>query len=250
MPQHDHRHIQLLEELSLNAWPALQTVVYDGWLLRFAGGMSRRANSVQVLYPSSRPLDEKIDFCETHYERAGLPTAFKLTEAAPAGLDERLAQRGYRREGEISVQTLSLKGRSFEPSELATVLEQPESARIDEFCRLNHERAAFAGILARTLELIAVQAAFVALARNGRVEAVGIAVVEREYVGLFGLAVDERVRRQGLGTALVETCLSFGQLQGAQYAYLQVMASNVPALSLYQRFGFKETYRYWYRLKG
>src|SRR5690606_641197 len=138
MPQHDHRHIQLLEELSLNAWPALQTVVYDGWLLRFAGGMSRRANSVQVLYPSSRPLAEKIDFCETHYERAGLPTAFKLTAAAPAGLHERPAQRGYRREGEISVQTLSLKGRSFEPSELATVLEQPESAWIDELCRLNH----------------------------------------------------------------------------------------------------------------
>ena len=29
----DHRMIRRIEELTLNAWPALQTVLVDGWVL-------------------------------------------------------------------------------------------------------------------------------------------------------------------------------------------------------------------------
>ena len=39
-----------LEELALTTWPALQQWLYDGWVVRFAGGHTRRANSVTPLY--------------------------------------------------------------------------------------------------------------------------------------------------------------------------------------------------------
>src|SRR5437868_6694718 len=55
---------RVIEELTLNAWPPLQSMLYDGWLLGFSHGYTRRANSVQSLYPSSLPLDEKIAICE------------------------------------------------------------------------------------------------------------------------------------------------------------------------------------------
>ena len=41
--------IRTLEELSMNALPALQTMLYGGWVLRFANGYTRRANSINPI---------------------------------------------------------------------------------------------------------------------------------------------------------------------------------------------------------
>ena len=55
--------IHLMEELSYNAWASLQNLYYDGWILRFADGYTRRANSVNPIYPSTHDLNEKIAYC-------------------------------------------------------------------------------------------------------------------------------------------------------------------------------------------
>ena len=39
-----------LEEAAARAWPPHETLERDGWTLRFSGGGSQRANSVQSLY--------------------------------------------------------------------------------------------------------------------------------------------------------------------------------------------------------
>src|SRR5512139_3235090 len=98
-----------LEELSMNAWPALKTHLYDGWVLRFANGYSKRANSVHPIYPSTLPVEEKIAFCESLYGREGLPSVFKLTPASrPDSLNRELEKRGYEKRDETSVQILEL----------------------------------------------------------------------------------------------------------------------------------------------
>src|SRR5215468_4600361 len=107
----------------MNALPALQSIHYDGWALLFANGYPRRANSVQVLYPSLLPLEEKIDFCEQQYTARGLKTVFKLTLAAPGGLDATLRARGYVEDCYSSVQTLDLSTITPQPDASDAVIE-------------------------------------------------------------------------------------------------------------------------------
>ena len=55
--------IRLLEELSLSALPALETTFLDGWVLRLSDNFTRRANSINPLYPGARPLAESGRDC-------------------------------------------------------------------------------------------------------------------------------------------------------------------------------------------
>jgi ribosomal protein S18 acetylase RimI-like enzyme len=75
---------RIIEELSINAWPALRTQLFDGWVLRFADGYTRRANSVQALYPSTLALAEKVDVCQAAYRAQGQPTLFRIVSDAAA----------------------------------------------------------------------------------------------------------------------------------------------------------------------
>ena len=50
-----------VEEAALNAWPALQQILYDGWILRFSQGYTKRANSVNPIFQSSIDLETKIN---------------------------------------------------------------------------------------------------------------------------------------------------------------------------------------------
>ncbi len=55
---------QRIEKVSLNSWPALQQILFDGWILRFSEGYTKRANSVNPLFASSMDVEEKVDTCE------------------------------------------------------------------------------------------------------------------------------------------------------------------------------------------
>lgn len=236
-----------LEEVAFNAWPSLHTVVYDGWLLNMSNGYTRRANAIHPFYASSLALDEKIAACERLYAAHNLPALYKLTDAAlPSDLDAVLEGRGYTRDGGNLIMTTPLD-QSSQVSPLARVIPNVTTDWLAHYTRLNAERAQYNNILMRLFGAIALPTAYVTLERDGLVMAVGVAVAERGNVGLFGLAVDGTARRQGLGTQLVDTCLAWGAAQGAERGYLQVGGQNSGAISLYERTGFREAYRYWYR---
>lgn len=256
---------ELLEELTLNAWPSLQTVHYDGWALRFAEGFTRRANSVNVLHESKLDLAEKVAYCEAMYAARGLRTVFKIVGAENEGeaalrpysdLDAFLEGRGYAWEAPTSVQVATLEAFAVDnqgKARLAPTVKfdtELTEAWLEVFCRLNAERAEYRQVLTQVLQSIVPARCFMTLEQDGAAVAVGMGVVERGYLGLMAIATDERVRRQGYGTALMLALMDWGKAQGAHHAYLQVMANNTPALNLYDKLGFREFYQYWYRVKG
>ena len=86
--------IRTIEERSLNAWPSLQQMLYDGWILRFSGGYTRRANSISPIYRGCRGVYEKVLGCEEIYRRKRLPPAFKISPLVhPEDLDAFLHDR-------------------------------------------------------------------------------------------------------------------------------------------------------------
>jgi uncharacterized protein (UPF0371 family) len=104
-----NKTITELEEISLNSFPSLQTILYDGWVLRFANGYTKRANSVNPLYYSTYMFDEKLKFCEKLFNDRKLETAFKITsQVYPSTLDSILSDKGYRQDSFTSVQCLEL----------------------------------------------------------------------------------------------------------------------------------------------
>jgi ribosomal-protein-alanine N-acetyltransferase len=78
------------------------------------------------------------------------------------------------------------------------------------------------------------------IARDALGEAIGFCSTWRvlDEVHINNLAVLPEHRRNGVASALLDRVLHDGAARGASRATLEVRRSNVPALKLYEKFGF------------
>ena len=240
-----------LEELSLNAWPSLQTTLYDGWIIRFANGYTKRSNSVTPLYPSAIDLEQKLRFCEDIYQRHNLPTIFKLTEAIhPTGLDEALSAHGYQKESPTSVQVMDLEALEVKSTQEVNLQEDLSTRWLEAYCNMNAVSEKNFDTLRQILMSIAPHHCFVSATYENQIVACGVGVLQSAHIGLFSILTDEKFRRQGYGNRVIDQILSWGKQNGAQKAYLQVELNNATARRVYSKLGFVEKYQYWYRIKS
>ncbi|MDY7075430.1 MAG: GNAT family N-acetyltransferase [Chloroflexota bacterium] len=238
-----------IEEVSLNSWPALQQILFDGWILRFSEGYTKRANSVNPLFASSMDVDEKINTCERLYAERGLPTVFRLTPfSSPAGLDGVLEGRNYQKVAPTSVLRLDLNDRIVRPSPAAELRHERLDDWLDVFCRFGESSVDKHQTHKRILQAIPGKRFLASLVDSGQVVACGLGVLENGYLGLFDLITDPQRRNEGYGTQLVSSLLGLAQEEGCLHAYLQVVNRNAPARRLYAKLGFQEVYPYWYRV--
>jgi ribosomal protein S18 acetylase RimI-like enzyme len=242
--------VLLYEELSRNALPSLQTQYYDGWILRFTNGYSytNRANSVNMVYPSTLDPQIKIAECEKRYFSLGLPATFKITGEADAEIEELLERRGYTVITPTRVMTAAISdGPVSGDCELTRSIGEDW---LDAYFTLSRYTDAKRHEIARLiLNNITVPVVCGRLAKEGETVACGLCVTERGYAGLFNIVVEESQRGRGYGEELCRTLLSTAHRLGAHTAYLQVVKENNTAINLYSKLGFQVEYTYWYRTK-
>ncbi|MEK4236055.1 MULTISPECIES: GNAT family N-acetyltransferase [unclassified Paenibacillus] len=242
-----------IEEITLNTWPAEQSVLLNGWVLRTAAGYTKRANSVNPLYgekSSLADLTNQIKLAEQYYKDAGLKPVFKITPyIQPANLDEALAERGYTVVEPSSVRLLELEG--LATPDLRYEIQVQESLTeewLNAFTKLSALSKDNRSTLTRMLSACLLQQGYILLINNGVPTACGLGVIQNGYIGLFDIITASDQRRQGMAEQLLLALLHWGKTQGATTAFLQVVQANTGASALYDKLGFKEIYQYWYRV--
>jgi N-acetylglutamate synthase len=237
-----------LEAAALWAWPPRETAAEQGWLLRAAGGHTRRANSVQALaFAPSAGLEPAIGRVEAWYARRGLPACFQLTDhAAPASLDAALDRHGYGHLPPVSVLVGETAGLEA-PRDVELDLDTKPAPRVmNAVCDPlwgPATRRARAELFAR----IRRPHVFAVALEDGRAVAGGLGVADGELVGVFALRTADAARGRGYGRAVVARLASWGRGMGAGRLYLQVEDGNAPARAVARALGAELAYGYRYR---
>jgi len=243
--------ILLYEELSLNALPATQTQFYDGWVLRFTSGYgyTNRANSVNLLYLSTLAPEEKIAECESRYFAQGRPAVFKITDSTDTEIDKLLEQKGYSVLHPTYIMAADLTAVRFVPGD-CDFTSYIDDEWLDAYFRLSkYTDSSILSVARQVFGSIKVDVLCGRIIKNGQIIACGLCVMERGYAGIYNVVVHETQRGKGYGRSLCRSLLAAAQRLGAHTSYLQVVQDNRAAIHLYEKFGYKTVYSYWYRVK-
>ncbi|HEY0301522.1 MAG TPA: GNAT family N-acetyltransferase [Rhizomicrobium sp.] len=246
---------QQVEETCMNAWPALKEVFYDGWLIRLANGATRRTNSVNVIGPGNRPLAEKIAYAESIYRAHAQPSYFRILSHAAPDLDAALHARGYRQEDETATLYMNFRRRKPPRPDAAICTEvhegRPTRPWLDAHRIHSRRTPEEARALHAVLDAVAVPVFFAeARGDDGDIASVAFCGLHEKMACVQWVVTAPEQRRLGLSRAALSALLMRAQAAGATGACLQVLASNVSAIRLYEGLGFgHELYRYHYRVR-
>ncbi|MFC0214720.1 GNAT family N-acetyltransferase [Paenibacillus chartarius] len=252
--------IRQMEARAARTWPAEESSLWQGWLLRASGGVTKRANS--VLTAGEGPLGEAgwLEEIEAFYRERSLPPTFHVTDGSPASLDELLASQGYEKEFPCEVMTAMTTDvqKAAESTHFkrggsgrvrVIVQSRADEAWIHNFVRLEQfpeERLPFyRGLCERMPE----GSRFFTLLHNDAPAAIATLVGEDGWGGIINVAVDETLRGRGLGTVLMHALGCEAAANQIDRLYLQVVANNEPAYRMYRKLGFSPAYRFHYRVK-
>lgn len=223
------------------------------WLLRSAGGFSGRANSVRVGADPETDLGGALSVVRDFYADQEQPALAQLPLRSPFLADFEAAgwvpSLSHPRQTEVQLTSLAMLSRQLRRGPAVSVGSTRQGAepvrlvdRADEAWLAGDPKLSAAaphsvGVLERCDE--------VAFARIGH-RAWGRASLAEDWVGFTNLVVAPEARRQGLAHQIMAALTDWAAERGASTAYVQVVADNGAAFSLYEELGFRAHHSYGY----
>jgi len=237
-----------IERTAVVAWPALETAEVEGWLWRYSGGGSQRANSVSALAFAGGDAERAIDAAERRYRARGAAPMFQICDVnAPGDLDERLARRGYRLQEPCTCLAKSISpaaATSRDPD--VEIGDAPSEDWLSVYLAgITESRRGLAPmILARVPQ----PRAFLLLHDRDGPAATALAVAAEGVVIAECVMTLATRRRNGAASRVMLALEAWGAQQGATVAALQAVAANAPAQALYARLDYARVGGYHYRV--
>jgi GNAT superfamily N-acetyltransferase len=236
-----------VEEACLNAWPALRHALFAGWVLRFSGGLTRRANSANPLGVERTDPDTLIAGCEALYRHHRQPTIFRLPSLIGPEIGDRLAARGYGSEGPSLVLHADLGNISAARDPAVQLLASPTKDWFRAMAALQRQTREQAALYRNIVGALPIPAAFAVLSDADGIAALAFGAIHDGVICYESVVTDPCRLRRGYGRRVIRSLAAWAVEQGAAGACLEVEAINIPALALYATLGFSELYSYHYR---
>ena len=243
-----------LQERTARAFPAVVLDRVDGWWLRYADGGAWWASSV-LPHQDAGPADlpGRIRSAEEFYAGHGTGARFQISPGAgPPGLDDALAGRGYRVESPMSLQvaaTAHLVDRLPADGSRVRIDDRPTDGWFAAWLAV-HGTGGDPGPDRDMLHRVRPPSGYASVRSAAGVVAVGRAVAEAGWAGVFGMATRPEARGRGAAREVLSALARWAADHGAGHLYLQVEPDNTAAWRLYERAGFTELCRYHYRTEA
>jgi len=231
-----------LDQICNSTWPATESLENSGWLMRAAGGVTNRANSVLPLTASleAGPLkdfSEKLAIVQEFYRHRNLPTIFQVALPTWQVLYEKLLSIG-------AVETLRgntmVTDLTSDKQKIPTGIDIVKSNQLSTDWLEVHPTPGIEKIL------LGCTATYLTVVKDGHTVAACRIALANEWSSITRVYVHQEFRGQGLGKAIVAAALEASFEQGATKAVLQVEASNATAIGVYESLGFNFHHDYSY----
>jgi GNAT superfamily N-acetyltransferase len=246
-PQARRALVGRLQESAASAVPASHEHVRGRCRLRVTDSSATWWAGGSLLHgdDAERDVRAAVDAAERFAAAHDEAALVQVCPACPPSLDDELDVRGYSWAEVVSLQVADSRPVADRQAPAGLRI-QTHAAPDDSWCDL-----ALAGPRLRAERVMLARvpgpSAYVTVEQQGEPVAVGRAVADDGWAGIFSMVTAPAARRRGGGSAVLATLAGWALDRGCDRLYLQVEQTNEAARGLYAAVGFTELSRYHYR---